>query len=637
MNRLLLSTILLSATITLSNGQDKKADKKFYEQNYRSALTLYNEIISNNPNNERAKYQAELCSLLVKDYRNKPLNTVLAYSETQGKSDRFYDYWLGRIYLSRYRFEEAITAFKAFLKLERYKSPELIDSTNYYVARAERSMESYSNPKLYELERVSAQINQSGSQLTAVRFPPTNEMIYTDHSRPDNDITVYITSQTGENEWSQSKVFAALGSLENDDYDLEFLPPNRLLLKKERSIDIIHYENGNWGSHSPYIVKLQVKNKNAHFTINSEENLMIISEKDFLGRYDLYESDRNGDDWTKPVFIANVNSPLDEHSPFLSNDSQMLYFSSEGHDALGGHDVFVSKRSGDSWGNPENLGYPINTFDDELYFSINDDGKTGLLSSDRLKSNGGFDIYQFREATFRVIKGIVENENTGKPVAGLRIEYKPTKFPDETFISYTDESGAYKSEIIADDIMNVKIFESEDLLLEEKLADSYPPSETPVQKNYVVQMADGETVSLAKALAENEEAQFDDGYADIDFIANEFRPGKKALLKDLYFEYASSEVSSGSGETLSTLLKVLTNNPQLKVEIAAHTDHVGSHNFNIDLSKKRANTVVDYLVKNGINSSRLVAKGYGESNPVGSNDNDEGRALNRRIEIIVAE
>ena len=616
---------------------EKKADKYFFEQQYFPALNTYNEILSANANHDRAKYQAELCSLLVKDFRDKPLNTILGYAGTQGKSDRFYDYWLGRIYMSRYRFEEAITAFNAFLNLDSYKSPELIDSTNHYIDRAKRSIESYNNPKLYELERVSSEINGSGSQLTAVFFPPTNQMIYTDHTRPDNDITVYISRLTGDNNWSKPQVLTALGKIENDDYDIEFLPPSRLLYKKERTIEIFNFQNDSWGTPTPYIVKLQVKNKHSHFTINSDEDLMIISEKDFLGRFDLYQSIKSGSEWSKPVFIESINSPLDEHSPFLTEDSQTLYFSSEGHDALGGHDIFYAKREGNTWGEPVNLGHPINTFDDELYFSINEDGKTGFLSSDRMSSNGGFDIYRFEEAAFRPITGTVVADATGDPVDGLRIEYKPTKFPDETFISYTDENGNYRSEIIVGDIMNVKIFENEDLIYEEILNETFPSAETPAKKDFEVVTVDSK-VSLSGALADSENPDFaKEAYADIDFIANEFRPGNKALLKDLYFAYASSEVDKGSEETLSVLLMVLKDNPQLRIEIAAHTDHVGSRAFNQNLSEQRAGTVYNYLVKNGIEGSRLRAKGYGEMKPVGSNENDEGRALNRRIEIIVIE
>ncbi|MDA0195494.1 MAG: hypothetical protein O2887_10060 [Bacteroidetes bacterium] len=137
-------TVLLSVICFFGYSQnleklDKKAEDTFFEEDFVNAIPLYNEILSIDPDNNNTKYKIELCSLLIQSNRTKPLSVILDYAGTQGRRDKFYDYWLGRIYIMRSAFDEAITSWNAFLNLKAYKSQIIVDETNQLLEIASRA------------------------------------------------------------------------------------------------------------------------------------------------------------------------------------------------------------------------------------------------------------------------------------------------------------------------------------------------------------------------------------------------------------------------------------------------------------------------------------------------------------------
>ena len=251
------------------------------------------------------------------------------------------------------------------------------------------------------------------------------------------------------------------------------------------------------------------------------------------GNADIYRCLRRADGtWGEPHNLGEpINTKGTEMAPFLHPDGHTLYFSSDKHIGMGGFDLFMSRRGEDDrWQTPVNLGFPINTNGDEINFFVAADGKTAFISSLRDGGNGGYDIYTFE-------------------------------------------------------------------LPEEVRSDS---------ANYLA------TVDVT-----------------------ELTPGDAVILQNIQFEYNSAALTDDSQSGIQMLTDFLRRNPKLKVELAGHTDNVGSATYNLKLSSERAEVVRNALIDKGIEESRLTSKGYGATKPLMPNDSEEHRAMNRRTEMII--
>ena len=261
------------------------------------------------------------------------------------------------------------------------------------------------------------------------------------------------------------------------------------------------------------------------------KELFFVSRRN--GNADIYRSQRNADGtWGEPQNLgAPINTKGAEMAPFLHPDGRTLYFSSDKHIGMGGFDLFMSRRGEDGrWQEPVNLGFPINTGGDEINFFVAADGKTAFISSVREGGQGGFDIYTF-------------------------------ELPEEI---------------------------------------------RPDSANYL---------------------------STVDVV--ELAPGDALVLQNIQFEFNSSALTAESQTGIQMLTDFLRRNPDLKVELAGHTDNVGNAQYNQKLSAERAESVRKALIDNGIDANRLTAKGYGSTKPLAPNDSDEHRALNRRTEMVV--
>ncbi len=322
--------------------------------------------------------------------------------------------------------------------------------------------------------------------------------------------------------------------------------------------------------------------------------------------------------WGEPENLGGgINTAGDDQCPFIHADNQTLYFTSDGWPGYGGNDLFYVRKTrlndkvgqgyGGSWSKPMNLGYPINTIDDEGTLFIAADGKTAYYASDRSDSRGSHDIYTFelpenvRAGKTLWVKGIVSDKKTGK---GLISSVELTDLASKQSISkvQTDESGNYFMTLPVgkDYAFNVNekgyLFYSDNFLMADHSPDSV------YEKNIALQPIEANA---------------------------------SIVLKNIFFDVNKFELKPQSQVELDKLVQLLDENPNLKIEISGHTDNVGKPADNLLLSNNRAKAVVSYLVHKNIAAQRLTAKGYGETKPVADNKTEEGRALNRRTEMKV--
>jgi len=346
----------------------------------------------------------------------------------------------------------------------------------------------------------------------------------------------------------------------------------------------------------------------------SSDGRILFFASDRPGGYggsDIWYAERNSDgSWRKPVNLGSViNTRSDERSPFLHTDSKTLYFSSSGHDCIGGQDIFYSKLdSKNQWTKPVNIGYPINSNNNDVNFFVSLDGKTGYFSSNKIE-NKDWNIYQFelyeaaRPHNMMIVKGSVSADADFLDGATVEIRDTSTKVIATGIVNAQSGHYAVATEIHKEDpqplIVNVK-----------KAGHSYDSQIiTPEQMDSNIVTKNAEVKAI--------------------------ETGKVCDLHDIYFETNSYTLTPGSKVIVDMFIDFLKDNPTVKVEIQGYTDNIGNDQDNLILSQNRAKSVYDYAISQQISSNRLRYKGYGESSPIESNDTAAGRAKNRRTVFLI--
>ncbi len=315
--------------------------------------------------------------------------------------------------------------------------------------------------------------------------------------------------------------------------------------------------------------------------------------------------------WSAPLPLSDtINTPGNEESVFVHPDNQTLYFSSDGHEGLGGLDIYISRRLEDGrWGVPVNLGYPINTCENENSLVVSADGKKAYFASSRKEGYGDLDLYVFdlyKEAQpilTSFVKAKVIDEVTTLPLSA-RFEIIDVETGKIVVSNVTDK---IKGEFLAclpagkNYLLNVS---KEGYLFYSDNFDCTKATDT--QKAFTV------TASLKK-----------------------ITPGATVVLNNIFFDIDKFDLKSESYPELQKLISFLSTNPTIKIEIGGHTDNTGDKLKNQKLSENRALSVLNYLVLKGIDKGRLSFRGYGDSQPLADNNTEEGRASNRRTAFIV--
>lgn len=335
-----------------------------------------------------------------------------------------------------------------------------------------------------------------------------------------------------------------------------------------------------------------------------------------LGGRDIWISTRASDGtWSEPINPgAAINTPDDEEGVFIHPDGVTLYFSSKGRKGAGGYDVFKSERVSGMWTTAVNLGSPINTSGDDLFFVITASGKKAYYSCNaQADSKGKRDLY---EITFTpVAKKIVDHGPKLTLLKGLVLDSLTHK-PIEGKISVYDND---KNELVAE--VNSNSASGQYLL------------SLPSGKNYNI------TVSANGYLFHSENFNIPDtaSYREVqkDFIMQKIEVGNTMVLKNIFFDYNKATLRPESYAELNNLVHLMKENPTLEIEISGHTDNRGTSEYNKKLSNDRAKSVVDYLVSQGIPEARLKYAGYGFDKPIAPNTTEEGMQLNRRVEFKV--
>ncbi len=340
--------------------------------------------------------------------------------------------------------------------------------------------------------------------------------------------------------------------------------------------------------------------------------LMAIDRSDSYGREDIYISFKITDThWTEPKNIGDViNSSESEFSPFLASDDKTLYFSSVGHDGWGAADLFLSRRLDSTWLNwstPKNLGALINTDQGEGYLSIDAAGKWAYFVSIE-NSIGGSDIFKMR----------LPDSLKPNPVVLLsgNVIAKGSELPDSVRVFYEELPSGFKHGCTRIDPLS-----------------GFYSLVLPAGYNYGI-WADAPEFASQN---ENIDTRGLDEYTEIyrDLIIVPIEKGSTLVMNNLFFDFDKDRIRVESYPELNRIAQFLADNSDLTLMLSGHTDSLGTKEYNLKLSERRARAVVEYLIEKGIDPDRLDYRGFGESSPVMDNNTEKNRQANRRVEFEI--
>ncbi|MEM7110549.1 MAG: OmpA family protein [Bacteroidota bacterium] len=338
----------------------------------------------------------------------------------------------------------------------------------------------------------------------------------------------------------------------------------------------------------------------------------VSNRKDGIGKRDIWMStiNENGD-WQKPENLGRtINTVHDEVSPFIHPNNKVLYFASNGLTGFGGFDIYFSDRKESAWATPKNIGFPINTGEDQVSLYISSDGSKGYYSHEDNKDIGRkgrlyeFEVPESAKLKYKssYVHGVVTDADTGVPLRA-RIELFDLK--------KNNRVGLVSSDSIQGDYLMVLTEGSEYALYIDK-------------KGYLFH-----SLSFDYSELNNFKPVMQD------VALRPIKTGASTVLKNIFFDTDSYALRPESQTELDKVIKFLNLNPEVSIEISGHTDNVGTYEYNLKLSKNRAKAVFEYLFKAGIEKSKLKYSGYGPNRPIDDNSTLRGRQNNRRIEFNI--
>jgi len=455
----------------------EKGQENLVAHRYTEAYNYFlfaNEI---NPGFEDLKYKLELTALLSGQGDEESIDKILAFEDTYGQKDDHYYYWVGQIELRRYELNKAVAAFEkfkqkvAFVGNSEKASLEMIDHVDQLKAY-------FDNPDNYEIHQLESPVNSKGAELSPAYFDKTKELLFASdrNGSGETPFKIYYTKR-GANGWEKATEVKNLGNFSRSNANVEVVNEDgKLFLFREDNGGDIFYSQpsgDNWTTPVEFDARISNNHLASHFFINQHEDRIIFASDEKGAGLDLYESfrDPDNDKWSRPSpFALELNSDFDEDSPYLSDDEHTLYFSSNRPGGVGGFDVYVSHFDDATlkWSEPENMGWPINSPNDELHFKMDADGTSGYFVSDRLHSQGSYDIYFFWEVEKVAVEGRIFDRKSNGPLQNAEIRFHPSQYSDEYFSSKIDNTGRYRTDIISDEIFKVEIIQANKVIFEDR-------------------------------------------------------------------------------------------------------------------------------------------------------------------------
>lgn len=625
---------------------------------FKSAIIELKKAHKFNPNSAEVNFMLGNAYL----YTNEKYK-ALAYLEKAIKLnpevDDFSDFYLGMAYQLDLDFSKAL---KHYTKFESNSKSKQIESLGKMLSKRKKECkygkELTAKPVRAWIDNVKS-VNSKNDEYSPCISTDGATIVFTSNRNNGHkanevgeyDGDIYVTEMNDKGKWSSPKSIGSPLNTEKDETAtmLAYDGTKMLVYKKEGdNYDVYEskLKGANWGTPKALHRSLNTSADQTYASYNYNNRKIIFVSSKKLGSSskgtDIFSCGRmNGrrDEFGSAVTIGStINTKFNEGSVYMHPDGETMYFSSEGHNSMGGMDIFVSYKKQGAWTEPVNLGYPINTPYDDYFYASTASGKYAYIASNRDGGKGGLDIYKItywgepKDQTLTTEDYLLAS--AAQPIKNVQIENKVkvnkkslTVFKGKTIDAISGKAVEAKI-TITDNSTGSKI----ESLMTNSATGKFLLS-LPSGKNY------GITVEADGYLFHSENFDIKNG-GDFNMVnkvveLKNIKKGSTIALRNIFFDSGKSTLRSESNGELDRLVKLLKEVSSLKIEISGHTDNVGSESLNSKLSQDRAQAVVNYLVGKGIPKARLVAKGYGSTKPIASNNSSSGRQQNRRTEFKI--
>lgn len=642
MYKYLITIVLYLFTASYTFAQNKplstnsrKAEKLYYKaddyikgRDFNRALQTLSEATKKDPNFAEAYIKA---ANLHKVMGNKTATfnllqkglSLLPYSPALAT-----DYYtLAELYFDRGNYEQAKTYYESFLK-SAPKNSKFVAYAQQQLKTVDFAVEAMKNPVNFNPQLLPATVNKFGVQYFPSTTADQKQFIYTARisTRPEHDENIYISEKKNGTWQAPASISKLINSSANegaatisgDGKTLVFTACNRPDSNGDCDLYISNRTGNEWSkpNNMGKVVNSRAWDSQPSLSADGRTLYFVSNRSGGVGQEDIWITQLGEDgNWSAPKNMGEpVNSTGRDLAPYIHVSGSTLYFVSDGHIGLGGLDVFLTNLEEKKWTQPKNLGFPLNTQADEGSLFITPDNQKGYYSRQQLK-----DETDARSVTIQLYSFDVPEAWKSKMTSTYaqgRVFHSETKLPIGALVQVYDVAT--------------------DSLVQQVNADK-------LTGEYTVVLTEGNQYALYVSAPKFMLNSFSFDYSSpsnlnpvaLDVYLEPIRSGSAVVLNNLFFESGEYKLQEKSKTELNRLINFLRQNKSIKIEIAGHTDDVGSDKDNQLLSERRAKAVVDYLTANGVPRSILQYKGHGESKPVKPNTTEVNRQLNRRIEMRV--
>lgn len=684
---IIIVNIILAVQIALSQSSLElketfyTAEDFFFYEEYEEAIKEYNILQQELPGNSNILYKLGVCYLYLKNDINKAISFLLkasqninpayqeGYFKEEGAPPDVYLY-LGNAYHLIDSLEIAEIYYRKFKNsLDPYDIAG-VDFASHLLKTIKNAKELTQSPVIFAANDLKNQPHEyaencyyilSGDNSTKIYFYTINglsQIYFSKNNHPSLNKPQII------DHLSNSEMPIYVSSLSFNGNDLYLSKAE----KSDRDIYICSFNDNSWGNPVKLNKNINTRSDENHACITKDGSALYFTSnrKKGIGGLDIYVSykDINGE-WDKPVLLGNsINTEYNEETPFLSPDGQTLYFSSEGHNSMGGYDIFYSiLDTKEKWTKPINLGYPLNTADNDLYYFPGKNINEGYFS---VKVEGALNKKKIVEIDFTPEETTLANIINDELITGesaneaplkndketVQLKSEPTlnasvsdKTPDKQIVKQVTINGVVK---LQDGKYNltkiiVEIRNTNEAVIEHKTITNPEGKFTCILAPglYSIKtLADGygtnnQSISIPASYQPSEMS------FETELIPEKIVKGDYLAIKNIFFNFDSYRLTYDAIVELERIANYMLRNSSVNAEVVGHTDAIGREQYNEQLSCKRAYAVSNYFTTKGINKKRLLIKFKGESqqiaintNPDGS-DNPVGRRYNRRVEVLL--
>ena len=613
-----------------TQAQDSKRSDKLFEEarkyyvdnNYQAAIETADKLLLKDPEYADAHL---LLAEIYKDIDSTRLEIKHLTKAIEFDDNPLIDFRLGESFYKLGMYSEALSFY------EKYKENKNIPEKRQFllackIASCRFALNSIENPVAFEPTNLGDEINTPNDEYWPTPSLDGKHLVFTrllkEDGRPQED---FFMAEIDSFDWDNAVPMSEVNTADNEGAQtlsadakiLFFTACNRGDGLGSCDIYFSRLVEGKWTEPQNAGAPLNTSSWEGQPSLSSDNRYLYFSSSrpGGKGKKDIWRIAFNGfaengtPRWGKPENMEALNTSGDEISPFIHANNHNFYFASDTHVGMGGLDLFTAEiNENGQVENLKNMGYPINTYKDDMGLTISSIGDIAYFSSAR-ESDNGLDIFSFnldrglqpRPVTY--IKAKVSNKATTEPVMADIELVNLNSAVTEPRIEKADEKGQIMLAL-------------------------------PVGRNYAFNVSEDGFMFYSQSMRLADENSLTDPYI-LNIELEPIEVGAEMDLYNIYYETDSFAILTESEPELQKLVSFLKNNSGLKVEIQGHTDSSGNPENNLELSKLRAKSVVDYLVENGIAITRLQSEGYGDTKPVATNETVDGRRLNRRTTIKI--